>query len=259
MTSVLPDRERRDGSLPAAHALRDAALPAAIAECATAHQTIFTAGEDALLLASRPPRTSGCLFNLPGRAISLQRRFAASLVDFRRVQEAHHTTNCSSPMVRCSGGGRPQHRQPVLHAHQWRNFLDRRCSLRQLPALLPRLGDLFDQILEQVRAASIQNVRQQTPTPRNSRNAASEAMTGLTEATTPPPYSPRRTTSWATARSCRSLTGRLGLIGRWPGLCRLARPRDRQNRASYRGIPTRRRQRALQRGRTDPAGEATWC
>jgi cardiolipin synthase C len=105
---------------------------------------LYTGGSDGLLLGlAAHPNVEVRLFNpFPTRADSLLGRFAASLFDFGRLNHRMHNKLFIADAAMAVAGGRNIGNEYFM-AHDGANYID--LDVFAIGAVLPRLGELFDQ------------------------------------------------------------------------------------------------------------------
>lgn len=195
---------------------------------------LYTSGEDELLLAlAAHPNVELRLFNpFPAGRDSMKQRFAASLLDFSRVQRRMHNKLFIADGAMAVAGGRNIGNQYFTRT-AGENFID--LDTFVAGALLPRLGTLFDQYWNSVYVLPVQAVARTALSPDELR-ARFEALTS--PATTPPPPRPAPNDVLGYSPIAEEIdAGRLGLI--WTRAEAYADSPDRVigKTASYGGVP----------------------
>ncbi|MDB5828605.1 MAG: phospholipase [Variovorax sp.] len=147
---------------------------------------LYTSGEDELLLGlSATPNVELRLFNpFPAWRSGLLNRFTASLFDFARVNRRMHNKLFIVDGAMGVAGGRNIGNQYFTRT-AGQNFID--LDTFVTGALIPRLGDLFDQYWNSIYVRPVGEVVQ-TSLSRDELQSRFDAMTG--PATTPPPPPP---------------------------------------------------------------------
>ena len=195
---------------------------------------LYTSGEDELLLAlAAHPNVELRLFNpFPAGRDSMKQRFAASLLDFGRVQRRMHNKLFIADGAMAVAGGRNIGNQYFTRT-AGENFID--LDTFVAGALLPRLGTLFDQYWNSDYVLPVQAVARTALSPDELR-ARFEALTS--PATTPPPPRPAPNDVLGYSPIAEEIdAGRLGLI--WTRAEAYADSPDRVigKTASYGGVP----------------------
>ena len=195
---------------------------------------LYTSGEDALLLGlAATPNLELRLFNpFPAGRGSLRMRFAASLFHFDRVQRRMHNKLFIADGAMAVAGGRNIGNQYFTRT-AGPNFLD--LDTFVTGALLPRLGNLFDQYWNSEYVLPLQAVVKSGAT-REELQAGFERMTGPDS--TPPPPRPAPNDLLGYGPIVEELNaGRLGLI--WSRAEAYADSPDRVvgKTVSYGGVP----------------------
>ena len=223
--AVLPDRQRRDRPLPAAHAARRGAARRARAapDGRPLHRRARTSCCSAL---AATPNLELRLFNpFPAGRGSMLRRFSASLFDFSRVNRRMHNKLFIADGAMAVAGGRNIGNQYFTQT-AGANFID--LDTFVAGALIPRLAQPVRPVLEQrVRAADRGRGRAPRCRARNCQRRFEE-LTG--PATTPPPRPPAPNDLLGYSPIVRGPQRRPARpdLDHRRGLCRFARPRDRQ-------------------------------
>ncbi len=195
---------------------------------------LYTSGEDELLQGlAATPNLELRLFNpFPAGRESLGRRFGASLVHFERVQHRMHNKLFIADGAMAVAGGRNIGNQ-YFQRTQGESFID--LDTFVAGALLPRLGELFDQYWNSAYVVPLQAVAP-SDVPRDELQRRFDAMTGPATTPAPPPPAPNDLLGYGPIVDELN-SGRLGLI--WTLAEAYADAPDRVvgKTASYRGIP----------------------
>ncbi len=195
---------------------------------------LYTSGEDALLLGlAATPNFELRLFNpFPAGRSSMALRFAASLLNFDRVQRRMHNKLFIADGAMAVAGGRNIGNQYFTRT-AGPNFLD--LDTFVAGALLPRLGNLFDQYWNSEYVAPLQAIVKSGAT-QAQLQAGFERLTGPDS--TPPPPAPAPNDLLGYGPIAEELdAGRLGLI--WSRAEAYADSPERVvgKTASYGGVP----------------------
>ncbi len=195
---------------------------------------LYTSGEDALLLGlAATPNVELRLFNpFPAGRSSLGKRFAASLFNFDRVQRRMHNKLFIADGAMAVAGGRNIGNQYFTRT-AGPNFID--LDTFVTGALLPRLGQLFDQYWNSEYVVPLQAIVKSDAS-REELQAQFEQLTGPDG--TPPPPRPAPNDLLGYAPMVEELDrGKLGLI--WARGEAYADSPDRVvgKTASYGGVP----------------------
>ena len=164
--------------------LRDAALRGV--RVRVLMDDLYTSGEDELLLAlAATPNLELRLFNpFPAGRGSMLRRFSASLFDFSRVNRRMHNKLFIADGAMAVAGGRNIGNEYFTQT-AGANFID--LDTFVAGALIPRLGQLFDQYWNSEHVRPIESVVASSLS-REERQRRFEEITALR--TTPPPRPP---------------------------------------------------------------------
>jgi len=195
---------------------------------------LYTPGEDALLLGlAATPNLELRLFNpFPARRSSIAQRFAASLLNFDRVQRRMHNKLFIADGAMAVAGGRN-----IGNSYFTRttgpNFLD--LDTFVAGALLPRLGQLFDQYWNSEYVVPVQAVVQ-TVVSAAELQASFERMTAPDSTPGPPAPAPNDLLGYGPIADELD-SGTLGLV--WARADAYADSPDRVvgKTASYGGVP----------------------
>ena len=149
---------------------------------------LYTSGEDALLLGlAATPNVELRLFNpFPAGRSSMARRFAASLFNFDRVQRRMHNKLFIADGAMAVAGGRNIGNQYFTRTRE-ANFID--LDTFVTGALLPRLGDLFDQYWNSEYVLPLSAVVKSDAS-REERETQFERLTAPDSTPPPPPPAP---------------------------------------------------------------------
>ena len=195
---------------------------------------LYTSGEDELLLGlAATPNVELRLFNpFPAGRGSLLRRFTASLFDFSRVNRRMHNKLFIADGAMAVAGGRNIGNQ-YFRRTAGQNFID--LDTFVTGALIPRLGNLFDQYWNSAHVRPIQSVVASSLS-REELQKRFDAATGPD--TTPPPPKPAPNDLLGYSPLVEDLdAGKLGLI--WAIAEAYADSPERVigKTASYGGVP----------------------
>ena len=195
---------------------------------------LYTSGEDTLLLglAATPNLEIRLFIPFPAGRSSLGKRFAASLFNFDRVQRRMHNKLFIADGAMAVAGGRNIGNQYFTRT-AGPNFLD--LDTFVAGALLPRLGNLFDQYWNSEYVLPLHAVVK-SDAPPEALQAAFERMTGADSTPPPPPPAPNDLLGYGPiVEELRS--GRLGLIQARAEAYADSPDRVVGKTASYGGVP----------------------
>lgn len=195
---------------------------------------LYTAGDDGLLLSlAATPNLELRIYNpFPQRQGGSARRFAASLLQFDRLQRRMHNKLLLADGAMGVAGGRNIGARYYTQTNG-ENFLD--MDTLVAGALMPRLGNLFDLYWNSPHVVPIERLAEPNPDLAAMR-LRFEAMTAPSQAPPPRPSAPNDMLGYAPVSS-ELATGRLGLIWATAEAYADAPERAIGHQTNYGGVP----------------------